>query len=85
MKKNYKTFLVAVIVLIIGGLLGMGIKYFYQSWKFQKLYDSLLKENQEILFLGRPTCGFCNLLKPILRNIILNIVILIQMNYQKNS
>lgn len=66
MKKNYKTFLIAVIVLIIGGLFGMGIKYFYQSWKFQKLYDSLLKENQEILFLGRPTCGFCNLLKPIL-------------------
>lgn len=66
MKKNYKTFIIACIICIIGGLLGIGIKYLYHSWKFKTLYNSILKEEQEILFLGRPTCGFCNLLKPIL-------------------
>ncbi len=66
MKKNYKTLIIAVIICVISGFIGLGIKYLYHSWKFQKLYDSVLTEEKEILFLGRPTCGFCNLLKPIL-------------------
>lgn len=66
MKKNYKTFIIALIICVIGAVLGMGIKYCYHSWKFKQLYNCILTEEKEILFLGRPTCGFCNLLKPIL-------------------
>lgn len=69
MKKNWKTFIIAFIICVIGGIIGLGVKYLYHSWKFQKLYDSILVEEKEILFLGRPTCGFCNLLKPILDDI----------------
>lgn len=68
MKKNYKTFIIALIICVIGGTIGMAGKYLYHSWKFQKLYNSILTEEKEILFLGRPTCGFCNLLKPILND-----------------
>ena len=69
MKKNWKFPIFAILICIIGGVVGIGIKYAYQTWQFQKLYDSILKEEQEILFLGRPTCSFCNLFKPILDDI----------------
>lgn len=67
MKEKWKTLILSIIICIIGGTIGLLGKYVYHSWKFQKLYDSLLIDGQdEVLFLGRPTCGFCNLFKPIL-------------------
>lgn len=64
--KEWKRVLLVIGVVLFAGIIGMGINYIYQNWKFQKLYQSILKKEQDILFLGRPSCGFCTLLSPIL-------------------
>ncbi len=65
-KKNIILYVVIAILGIMAGLLGNRI---YRQIKFDSLYNSLLKENtSNVLFIGRPTCSFCNLFKPILED-----------------
>lgn len=65
---NKKTLLLSVVICIIGGMIGLTIKNIYHHYQFQKIYQNLFEEKQtNIIFLERPTCGFCNLFKPILQ------------------
>ena len=58
-KKKIILYVVIAILGIMAGLLGNRI---YRQIKFDSLYNSLLKENtSNVLFIGRPTCSFCNL------------------------
>lgn len=67
MKEKWKTLILSIIICIVAGAIGLGIKNLYHHIKFQKIYNSILKEGtSDVLFLGRPTCGFCNLFKPVL-------------------
>lgn len=65
---NKKTLLLSIIICIIGGMIGLTIKNIIHHYQFQKLYQNIFTEGQtNIILLERPTCGFCNLFKPILK------------------
>lgn len=67
MKQKYGTLFLSVIICIIGGLIGFYSVKLYQAWKFDRIYQNLFKDHTNVLFLGRPSCGFCNLFEPILK------------------
>lgn len=65
--EKYKTLIIAIMICFIGGIAGLSIQKIYHKVQFQHLYNQILNENtNDVLFLGRPSCIFCNLLKPIL-------------------
>lgn len=67
MKGKWKTLILSIIICIVAGIVGLGIKSLYHHMKFKKIYNRILQEGtSDVLFLGRPTCSFCNLFKPIL-------------------
>lgn len=67
MKQKYGTLLLSIIICVIGGSIGFCSIKLYQAWKFNQIYQNLFKDDTNILFLGRPSCGFCNLFEPILK------------------
>lgn len=70
MKEKWKTLILSIIICFVGGVIGLLGKQLYHHWKFEKLYQSILVEGKnEVIFLGRPSCGFCNLFQPVLDDI----------------
>lgn len=65
MKKRSTLFLSIIMTLIV-----VAVVFFIYAMchkiKFNHLYNQIKVEEEKVLFIGRPTCYFCSLLKPIL-------------------
>lgn len=68
--KNKKTLILSIVICVVGAIVGLIGQRLYRYMKFESIYNNLLKEgSSDVIFLGRPTCGFCTLLTPILEDI----------------
>lgn len=67
MNKKSKTLILSIIICIVGGIIGLLGQQFFHYIKFKSMYNNLfIEDKRQVIFLGRPTCGYCNLLKPIM-------------------
>jgi len=67
MNGKWKTLLLSIIICIVGGVIGLLGQQFFHHIKFKSMYNDLfIEDRKQVIFLGRPTCGYCNLLKPIM-------------------
>lgn len=66
MNENKKLYIVLVVIVLVIALIGGLI---YKSYKVQqKIYadfvDKFNSDDSTLFYIGRPTCGYCNLLSP---------------------
>lgn len=68
-EKNKLIIVLAVILFIVVGVVGFSI---YESKKSEKMYNEFEEKfngsTNALVYIGRPTCGYCNLLTPSLED-----------------